>query len=357
MSTANPSNASRHALIVGASGLVGGNFLRHLAQVDGWRIEALSRRRPELPAGVEHQSVDLLDPARCREVAPSLADTTHVFFCARAVNQGYEIQVDPNREIVENLLDALLPVATRLQHVQIIHGMKWYGSHLGPYRTPAKESHPRLPGRNFYYEQLDAIIARQPPGGWTWSTLRPHFVSGVTVGSPSNPLSTLGVYAAIMKELGQPLHFPGPQGSFDAHMAITDVRLLAKAMVWAATDPRCANQAYNIVNGDTFRWHDVWPMLAEHFGMAPGEVRPVRLRELMADKEPVWQAVVRRHGLKETKLSDIADWDFADVLFLGAWDQTASVVKAHRDGFTEMVDTEEMLLDILGTYRSLRLLP
>jgi nucleoside-diphosphate-sugar epimerase len=349
--------SARNALIIGASGLVGGNFLRYLAEAGGWKITALSRRRPELPEGVTHISADLLDPARCAQAAKQVADTTHVFFCARAVGQNYQIQVDPNREIVENLLDALLPVARGLRHVQIIHGMKWYGSNLGPYKVPAKETDPRLPGRNFYYEQLDAIIARQKGAAWSWSTLRPHFVCGVTVGSPSNPLSTLGAYAAILKAGGRPLDFPGPQGTFDAHMNITDVRLLARAMLWAATEPRCANQAYNIVNGDTFRWRDVWPMLAAHFGMDPGVVRPVSLREEMADKDPVWQAIVERHGLRPTRLAEIADWSFADVLFEGAWDQTASVVKAHRDGFTGMVDTEEMFLEILGAYRALRLLP
>ena len=125
----------------------------------------------------------------------------------------------------------------RIEHVQIIHGMKWYGSNLGPYRTPAKESHPRLPLPNFYYDQLDAIIGRQTGQRWSWSSLRPHFVCGLTVGSPSNPLSTLGAYAAILKAQGRPLDFPGPQGSFDAALNITDVRLLCRAMEWAATEP------------------------------------------------------------------------------------------------------------------------
>jgi len=348
--------ADRKALVVGASGLVGGNFLRHLQRASGWDVVTLSRRPPMDAPGTTHMAVDLLDPAQCATVAPALAGVTHVFFCARSVGQHYEIKLDPNRQIVENLLDALLPVAAALKHVQIIHGMKWYGSNLGPYRTPAKESHPRLASPNFYYEQLDAIIARQRGSGWSWSTLRPHFVCGVTVGSPSNPLSTLACYAEILRELGEPLHFPGPRGSFEAHMCITDVRLLCRAMEWAATEPRCANQAYNIVNGDSFRWKDVWPMLAAHFGMPPGDVRPVRLRDFMADKGPVWDRLASRYGLR-SRMEDISDWAFADVLFEGAWDQTASVVKAHRDGFTGMMDTEEMFIEILTQYRELRLLP
>lgn len=347
----------RKALVVGASGLVGGNLLQRLRKDKSWDIVTLSRRPPPDGEGIAHLAVDLLDIVQCREVAPALADVTHIFFCARSVEQNYVIKVDANRLIVENLLDAVLPVATRLVHVQIIHGMKWYGSNLGSYRTPAKESHPRLPGRNFYYEQLDALLERQKGQSWSWSTLRPHFVCGVSVGSPSNPLSTLGAYAAILKELGRPLDFPGQQGAFDAALNITDVRLLTKAMEWAATEPCCANEVFNIVNGDTFRWRDVWGMLADHFGMEPGIVRPLKLRAFMADKGPVWAEVVRKHGLHSKQMSDIADWAFADVMFDGAWEQTASVVKAHRFGFTGMVDTEEMLIDILAQYRALKLLP
>lgn len=349
--------AKQKALVVGASGLVGGNFLSYLEDKPDWDIVTLSRRPPETATRAGHLSVDLRDAAQCAAAAPGLADVTHVFFCARSLENDYVIKVDPNREIVENLLDAMLPVAKSLRHVQIIHGMKWYGSNLGPYRTPAKESHPRLPGPNFYYDQLDAIIGRQAGQAWSWSTLRPHFICGLTVGSPSNPLSTLGAYAAILKAQGRPLDFPGPRGSFDANLNFTDVRLLCRAMEWAATEPRCANEAFNIVNGDTFRWRDVWPMLAVHFGMEPGTVRPVRLRQTMADKQPLWQDIARRHGLRSDRLDLIADWSFADVMFEGAWDQTASVVKAHRYGFTGMVDTEEMLIEILSQYRDLRLLP
>ena len=296
------------------SGLVGGNLLERLAISPAWDVVTLSRRAPTEHPGVAHLKVDLLDAAQCRDAAPALADVTHIFYCARAVEANYVIKVDTNRLIVENLLDALLPVATKLEHVQIIHGMKWYGSNLGPYRTPAKESHPRLPGVNFYYEQLDALIQRQAGQRWSWSTLRPHFICGVSVGSPSNPLSTLGAYAAILKAMGRPLDFPGVQGAFDAALNITDVRLLTAAMEWAATEPRCANEAFNIVNGDTFRWRDVWPMLAAHFGMEAGGVKPLKLRTFMADKTPLWHEIMREHQLR-APLDEVADWAFADVMF------------------------------------------
>lgn len=351
------SNEKRQALIVGASGMVGSNLYAHLCKEQGWDIVTMSRRPVPQGSAHPHLSTNLLDAAACRDAAASLKDVTHIFFCARAVETNYVIRLDENRAIVENLLDALAPVSKRLRHVQIVHGMKWYGSNLGPYRTPAKESHPRLPGANFYYEQLDAMIERADRGGWSWSTLRPHFICGTAIGSPSNPISTIGAYAAILRELGEPLHFPAGDAVWTAAMNVTDVGLLSKAMIWAATEPRCAGEAFNIVNGDTFCWRDVWQLIAAQFGMPASGPRPLNIRDYMTDKSSVWSAIAEREGLRCNNVNDVADWAFADVLFGGGWDQTASVVKAHQHGFSGMVDSEEMFGRLFAEYRALKLLP
>ena len=351
------SSEERKALIVGASGMVGSNLYARLAEAPGWDIVTMSRRPVPQGSRHEHLAVNLLDPAQCREAAEKAKDVTHIFYCARAVETNYVIKLDENCMIVENLLDALAPVAKRLEHVQIIHGMKWYGSNLGPYRTPAKESYPRLPGPNFYYGQLDALIERAEREGWNWSTLRPHFICGTAIGSPSNPVSTIGAYAAILRELGEPLHFPANEAVWTADLNVTDVSLLCKAMIWAATEPRCTGEAFNIVNGDTFCWRDVWAGIAQQFGLEAGGPKPLRLREFMQDKGPIWEAIADREGLRCRNIAEVADWAFADVLFAGAWDQTASVVKAHQYGFTGMVDTEEMFGRLIDEYRALKLLP
>jgi nucleoside-diphosphate-sugar epimerase len=337
--------------------MVGSNLYARLRKSPEWDIVTMSRR-PVPQGGIhQHLSADLLDAAACRAAAIELKDVTHVFFCARAVEANYIIKLDENRLIVENLLDALAPVGDRLEHVQIVHGMKWYGSNLGPYRTPAKESHPRLPGANFYYEQLDALIARAVRHGWNWSTLRPHFVCGTAIGSPSNPISTIGAYAAILRELGEPLHFPANEGVWTAAMNVTDVGLLSEAMIWAATEPRCAGEAFNIVNGDTFCWRDVWPLIARQFGMAAAGPKPFSIRDYMSEKGVLWETIAAREGLRTSNVNEVADWAFADVLFGGSWDQTASVVKAHQFGFNGMVDSEEMFDRLFAGYRALKLLP
>ena len=52
-----------------------------------------------------------------------------------------------------NSVEAVSETSSELQHVQLIEGNKWYGSHLGPFRTPAREDDPPHMGPNFYVEQ------------------------------------------------------------------------------------------------------------------------------------------------------------------------------------------------------------
>ena len=348
---------NRQALVVGASGLLGTNFLEHLASLGDWDVVTLSRRRTPAAVGKTHIALDLLDRAGCAATLPALKRVTHVFYLSRAVEGQYTIKVEANVEMLKNLIDNLEPAASMLEHVQLMHGCKWYGVGAGPFRTPAKESHPRPDQPLYYYGQHDYLSARQQGKRWSWSTLRPHFVNGVAVGSPSNLMAVIGVYAAILKELGMPLIFPGTARAFEALLMYADVRLVAKAMVWAATEPRCANQDFNIANGDYFRWRDAWPDLAAQFGMAPGTAQAMKLVQFMSDKAPVWERVVAKHGLEPTRFADVADWAFADSVFRLEWDQAVSVVKAHQYGFGEMVDSERMLAEILAEYRRRRIIP
>jgi hypothetical protein len=62
---------------------------------------------------------------------------------------------------------------------------------------------------------------------WTWSAIRPSVVCGFALGNPMNLAMVIAVYAAISKELGLPLRFPGKPGAYDKLLEMTDVGLLA----------------------------------------------------------------------------------------------------------------------------------
>jgi nucleoside-diphosphate-sugar epimerase len=54
----------------------------------------------------------------------------------------------------------------------------------------------------------------------------------------------------LCREKGEPFIFPGSQEQWNALTDVTDARILAQQLSWAATTPAAYGQAYNISNGD-----------------------------------------------------------------------------------------------------------
>ena len=298
--------------------MVGRNLLRHLLAVGGWDIVALSRRKPDVEGAYQHIAVDLMDAVQCKVKLSHLSDVTHVFFAAAATHRDPAALVNNNLALLRNLLDSLEPVAKNLQHIHFMHGTKWYGSHLGPFKTPAREDDPRLAPPNFYYSQWDMMVERQKGRPWTFSSARPHAVSGFAIGNPSNLTMVIAIYAVICKALGLPLCHPGTLGNYSALYQCTDSGLLARAMVWMATTPACTNQAFNITNGDLIRWENCWPKIAEYFNMPAGPRRHISLVETMRDKAPVWDRMVQKYALRPIPYRDIVLWPYGDSAFMNA---------------------------------------
>ena len=345
------------ALIVGARGVIGGNLVRHLQALDSWRVVGLSRRGGEAADSVTHVSVDLLDPRDTRTKLASLTDVTHVFYTAYQDRPTFAELVVPNQQMLVNVLEAIEPVAAKLRHVQLMQGYKVYGAHLGPFKTPARESDPPHMPPEFNSEQQTFLEATQRGKGWTWSALRPSVVFGFALGIPMNLAMVIAVYATISKHLGVPLRFPGAPGAYHSLIEMTDAQLLARAMVWAATDPGAANQAFNINNGDLFRWEEMWPRIAAYFDIPAAPSLPMRLATVMADKEPVWDAIVSRHGLAPTPYRDVSSWAFGDAVFSWDYDLIADGSKARRHGFHDYVESEQMFTDTFDNMRARSIIP
>jgi nucleoside-diphosphate-sugar epimerase len=347
----------KKALITGATGVVGRNLLRHLLKTEGWEIVALSRRAPDVEGAYTHISVDLMNAAECRTKLGHLGDVTHMFFAALAAARDIAQAAIDNLMLLRNVVETIEPVARGLEHIHVMHGTKWYGMHLGTFRTPAKEDDPRHLPPNFYYDQWDYLVERQKGKRWTYSSARPHAISGFATGNHSNLTMVIAIYAAICKELGIPLCHPGTPGNYTALYQCTDTGLLARAMEWMATTPNCANQAFNITNGDLIRWEHTWPKIAQYFGMETGPRRRISLVQFMADKGPVWDRIVKKYGLKPCKFEEIAAWKFGDFVFSAEWDVISDMGKARRAGWCEALDSEDMFLRLFAEFRREKIIP
>ena len=138
---------------------------------------------------------------------------------------------------------------------------------------------------------------------------------------------------------------------------MTDAEHLARAMVWAATDERCANEAFNITNGDYVRWENLWPIIAETFGMELAPPLPLSLTKYMADKGPLWDRMVQSYGLRPYRFDEIVAWPFGDALLNIDYDVMSDTGTARRFGFSDVVDTEEMFVRLMTQFRADRIIP
>jgi nucleoside-diphosphate-sugar epimerase len=308
----------------------------------------------------------LTDAQACQSAAVNLQQVTHVLFAAL-----YELpelvagwrdpkQMAVNEAMLRNLLDALEANAKGLRHITLMQGTKAYGGHVEPAPVPAKERWPRHQHENFYWLQEDLLRTRQAHAAWVFTVLRPQLVFGFAVSSPMNVVAAIGAFAAISRELGQPLKFPGGGRYVNA---ASDSRLIAQVVEFAATHEIAANETYNVVNGDMLVWHDIWASIADLFNMKTGADEIVELTKVMPTHEAIWARIVKREALRSLSLHQLigSSWQFTDRAFAHGLAHPAnsvlSPVKLHQHGFHGVQDTEDSLHYWLERMQNEKLLP
>ena len=102
----------------------------------------IGRRASAPSAHVRHLELDLTDPGACARAAHELPAADVVFFAAYAPRPSPAEEVAPNLAMLSNLVEAVEPRSPALRRAVLLQGSKWYGSHLGPYKTPADEDDP-----------------------------------------------------------------------------------------------------------------------------------------------------------------------------------------------------------------------
>jgi nucleoside-diphosphate-sugar epimerase len=345
------------ALVAGALGVTGRGMVQHLSSLADWDVIGLSRRKPDFQTSANFISVDLLDRPEVEARLSAIDGITHVFYAALQPAANFFAEVQPNLSMLRNLFETVEQHSAVLRKVILIEGAKFYGAHLGPYKTPAKETDPRHMPPNFYYNQEDYLNERSAEKSWSWTALRPSCICGFAVGNPMNMATAIAVYAVLCKELNLPLRFPGSSDAYRALMEMTDAELLAKASVWAGENDHCDSNAFNITNGDFNRWENIWPRIAEYFKIEYAPPQRFPLAQFMSDKDVVWNRLVKRHDLLNYSFQEAASWPFAEAIFNLEYDVMSDTTKARRFGFYECVETEEMLLRLFDQFQKIRFIP
>jgi nucleoside-diphosphate-sugar epimerase len=236
-------------------------------------VYALSRSKKEdYPSNVKHTHIDLQEDPK--EMAKELehVDAEYVFFTAYLAQDDEDDATKVNGDMLQNFITALklTGAAKNIKRFILTTGGKQYGVHFGRPKNPMSESdhwltNPSYPS-NFYYRQQEILKKEAEEIGFEWTVTYPNDVVGVAKGNFMNLVSAIGVYASVCKELNQPMIWPGSPHFYTQFDSFTDSTLHAQFNTWAALEPKAANNAFNVVNGDAESWQNLWPKVAAKFG-------------------------------------------------------------------------------------------
>ena len=309
--------------------------------------------------------------------------------------------------MLRNFLTALelTGAAKKLKRVILVTGAKQYGLQFGRPKVPMVESDPRIDGPdrppNFYYALQDILKEKSSKTGWDWVVTYPNDVIGTVKNNFMNLSTALALYAVISKELGGTLPWPGSEKFYSAATTFTAAKLHADFCLWAALEPKCANQAFNAVNGDTESYQNLWPKIAEYFGchVPPDQFAATPdassgSRAKMADRPPIdehaaalglagsaavqpsflesridiakwserpevkaaWEKVAAREGL-EKEAFERATWGFLVFQLGRPYDVLISMSKARAYGYTGYKDTWASLVEVFEELAAAHVLP
>jgi nucleoside-diphosphate-sugar epimerase len=361
---------ARHVLIAGASGVIGAAALAAFARAGGWRVTALSRRRPVAAPDIafDHRPADLTDASACAQLVAGLPPVTHLVYAAVAEAPGLAAGwrdaelIERNGAMLRNLLGPLAE-AGALEHVSILQGGKAYGAHVHPVTVPLREASPRDPHPNFYWLHEDFTRDQAARHDFSFTIWRPQILFGSAPGAAMNPVAAIGAYAAICRERSLPFALPGEAESL---WEVVDADLFAQALVWAATGNAAAGETFNFTNGDMFVLRHAWSALAAALDLDPDGKAPAGFAAFFAepDNQTAWQAIAKREGLLLEDLDALLgqSHQYLDILTSAriaakAVPMVVSTIKVRQAGFGQCIDSLVSLRRQLAAMADLRLLP
>lgn len=392
------------AIITGANGISGYYMLKVLSQSpQRWsKICCLSRRPPLIPGGlpdnVEHIALDFLKTPD--EIASVLkkhgVKADHVFFYSYiqpppkpggALWSDAEEMVRVNVLLLSNFLGALKAASITPRTFMLQTGAKNYGGHLGPTKVPQEESDARVTLEpNFYYDQEDLLLAYCKENNVGWTVGMPGPILGAVPDAAMNACFPLAVYAAVSKQLGQKLIWPGDVASWQMPNSMSSSMMNAYLEEWSVLEPKAVNQRYNAFDGGAFAWEGCWPKIARWYGIGwegpSGDETGMEVRETRFDPPPrgyggrgivrrkfsmvewakrpevqkAWEELRKEHDLAELKEVDRV-FAFLDGTLVRAGALLYSSDKARKLGWFGFVDSSEAILEVFEDLAKIKMIP
>ncbi|KAL7757111.1 hypothetical protein ACKLNR_014104 [Fusarium oxysporum f. sp. zingiberi] len=378
-----------HALIFGASGISGWSLLNQarvypsrtaFARITGTTNRPTSIGQLQIPHDDRIQLASGIDltksvnevVATLREKVPHIETVSHVFFTAYIPKDDFESLKAVNTSLLEVALRAIEKVSPKFEVFILQTGGKGYGLEFPKevnISPPLKETHPRIPepwaSKIFYYTQYDLLKELSHGKTWTFSEIRPDGIVGFVPGSNAmNMAQGIAIYLTMFKEVngsGATVPFPGYEHGYHSTHSDTFQDILAKMEIYAALNPdKCGDGGvFNVADGKTITWAQIWPRLCEHFGLVGGgsDASATPMLDFVKNNKQAWIDVAKRHGLNE-KLVDEQSWGHVHFMMVDFdFDRQYDLSHARSVGFTEEIDTVDGYIKSWDRMRAAKFLP
>ncbi|KAE8721574.1 mucin-2-like [Hibiscus syriacus] len=241
-------NSNNVAIVFGVTGLVGRELAKRLISKPKWKVYGVARNPEIIPinrTSYHFISCDLLDPFETEQKLSMSHDATHI-----------------------HLFD---------------------------------EEWPRPSGSSSFYYVLEDLLHERLGGKVAWTVHRPGLLMGGSNRTLFNFIGSLCVYGAICKHLNLPFVFGGSTECWEeSYIDGSDARLVAERQIWAATACEdggvCSDgEAFTAINGSSFRWKEIWPILGKKLGVRVPEEMVMEgfwYGKAMGDKKQEWEEIV-----------------------------------------------------------------
>ncbi|KAH7317445.1 hypothetical protein BKA65DRAFT_515929 [Rhexocercosporidium sp. MPI-PUGE-AT-0058] len=360
-----------HALILGASGISGWSILNQIqeyptkttfSRITGTTNRPFSLQQARISPDPRINLVSGIDFTKSvpevvkllREKLPDVDTVSHVFFTAYIATSNFESLRKVNTSLLETAIRAIEEVSKNLEVVILQTGGKGYGLEFPKevkISPPLREDMPRIPqpyqDKIFYYTQYDMLTELSKGKSWTFTEIRPDGIVGFVPGSNAmNMAQGIALYLSLWKEIhgvGATVPFPGLEHGYHSTHSDTFQDILARMEIFAATNPdKCGNGGiFNIADGDTVTWAQLWPKICTYFdlvgsGPTPGS-QP--MEDFVKENAKTWEEMVEKHGLDPDGMK-FQNWGHVHFMLVQFdFDRQYDLSRAREVGFTERTDT------------------
>ncbi|KAF3016526.1 hypothetical protein E8E14_011657 [Neopestalotiopsis sp. 37M] len=308
-------NSSGHAIVYGASGLIGwavvnqllssypepGAFSKVTAVTNRplnpsetfWPEQQPGRPELQLVSGVDLRDGDGSTLAKSlKEVVQDIESVTHIYYLVFNAVGGDDIkEVATNLRMFSNVVDAHTQLSSKLKFVVFPGGTRGYGIYVpgGTFTPPLTEEMvnnlPQDYAKTVVYNSYRELLSQASrEKQWTWCEVCPDAIIGFTPNGSQFSLALhwaqylslyarnhgLGPSATNIAPDAVEVPFPGNSASATSLFTPVAASTIARFMIYASLHPKTCGDGrlFNIADSETpCKYGEIWPQLAKWFGL------------------------------------------------------------------------------------------